>query len=243
MNAIAVIPARYTSTRLPGKALLSETGTPLICHVIEAVRPARCVQRVVVATDDERIAAAARGGGAEALLTSGRCRSGSDRVAEVADALALSDETILVNIQADEPEMPSDCVDRVVHVLAGTTAPIATLATPMSAIDAPRPDMTKVVVDRHGMALYFSRAMIPHDRDGDAEPPYLLHHGIYAYRAGFLRAYAALESTPAEQAEKLEQLRALEHGHDIAVAVVDYRGARIDTPEQYRAFVQRVRGA
>ncbi|MFW6133544.1 MAG: 3-deoxy-manno-octulosonate cytidylyltransferase [Planctomycetota bacterium] len=243
MNATAVIPARYASTRLPGKPLLAETGRPLIRHVVESVASARYLRRVVVATDDERIVAAVRDFGGEAMLTDRSCRTGTDRIAEVADRLGLSDDDVVVNVQADEPEMPGDCVDRLVELLDGAGAPMATLATPIGAEEASRPGMTKVVVDRRGMALYFSRAMIPHDRDGDAHPRYLLHHGIYAYRAGFVRTYATLESTPAEQAEKLEQLRALEHGYDIAVAVVSYRGARIDTPEDYRDFVARIRRA
>lgn len=242
MNAIAVIPARYASKRLPGKMLLAETGKPLIQHVVESIRPAARLERILVATDDERIAAAVGRFGGDAMLTSDTCRSGTDRVAEAARGLELPDDAMVVNVQGDEPEMPAACVDRLVELLESTDAPIATLAAPMSAAEAAIPGMTKVVVDRRGKAMYFSRATIPHDRDGDAPPEYLLHHGIYAYRAGFLRTYAKLETTPAERAEKLEQLRALEHGYDIAVAVVDYRGARIDSREEYEAFVARVAG-
>jgi 3-deoxy-manno-octulosonate cytidylyltransferase (CMP-KDO synthetase) len=242
MKAVAIIPARYASRRLPGKMLLAETGWPLIRHVVESIRPARRVGRVVVATDDERIAAAVEGFGGEAMMTGAACRTGTDRVAEAADRLGLADETVVVNVQGDEPEMPADCVDRVAELLEASEAPMATLAAPMSAEEAARTNLTKVVRDLKGLAVYFSRAAIPHDRDGDAQPQYLLHHGIYAYRAGFLRTFAALRSTPAEQAEKLEQLRAIEHGYRIAVAVVDYRGARIDTAEEYAAFVARVKG-
>jgi 3-deoxy-manno-octulosonate cytidylyltransferase (CMP-KDO synthetase) len=242
MKAVAIIPARYASRRLPGKMLLSETGWPLIRHVVESIRPARRVGRVIVATDDERIASAVEGFGGEAMMTGASCRTGTDRVAEAAGRLGLADETVVINVQGDEPEMPPDCVDRVVELLEASEAPMATLAAPMSAEEAARTNLTKVVRDSGGLAVYFSRAKIPHDRDGDAKPQYLLHHGIYAYRAAFLRSFADLPSTPAEQAEKLEQLRAIEHGYRIAVAVVDYRGARIDTAEEYAAFVARVKG-
>jgi 3-deoxy-manno-octulosonate cytidylyltransferase (CMP-KDO synthetase) len=160
-------------------------------------------------------------------------------VAEAAATLALPDDQVVVNVQGDEPEMPGECVDRAVALLGGSGAEIATLASPLGAAEARRPELTKVVLGVDGRALYFSRAAIPHDRDGAGGVGYHLHHGLYAYRVGFLRAFAALRSTPAEGAEKLEQLRALEHGYRIAVAVVDYRGARIDTPQEYDAFVER----
>ncbi|MHC4983507.1 MAG: 3-deoxy-manno-octulosonate cytidylyltransferase [Planctomycetota bacterium] len=241
MNAVAVIPARYASTRLPGKMLLAETGKPLIQHVVESIMPARSIDRVIVATDDERIAEAVAAFGGQAMMTSPTARCGTDRVAEVAGRLRLPDEAVVVNVQGDEPEMPAACVDKLVELIEKAEAPMATLATPITAEEAELVNMTKVVCDSAGMALYFSRAKIPHDRDGQGQVQYLLHHGIYGYRAGFLRTFAALESTPAEQAEKLEQLRALEHGYEIAVGIVDYRGSRVDTPEEYAEFVTRVR--
>jgi 3-deoxy-manno-octulosonate cytidylyltransferase (CMP-KDO synthetase) len=239
VNAIAVIPARYASTRLPGKMLLCRTGKPLIQHVVESIRPARRVNRIIVATDDKRIADAVKAFGGEAVMTDPQARCGTDRVAEVAEQLRLGDEAMMINVQGDEPEMPAACVDKLVELLQSTEAPMATLATPISAAEGGLLNMTKVVLDRNGAAMYFSRARIPHDRDGDGQVRYLLHHGIYGYRAGFLRIFTSLESTPAEQAEKLEQLRALEHGYKIAVGIVDYRGARIDTPEEYEQFVAR----
>jgi len=241
MKAIAVIPARYASTRLPGKMLLAETGKPLIQHVVESIRPAGRISRIIVATDDERIAQAVAAFGGEAMMTSPEARSGTDRAAEVAKRLGLRDEELVVNVQGDEPEMPPRCVDRLIDLLETTEAPMATLATPIGAAEAEKLNMTKVVCDAGGMAMYFSRAKIPHDRDGDGAVQYLLHHGIYGYRAWFLRIFGSLESTPAEQAEKLEQLRALEHGYKIAVATIDYRGARIDTAAEYAQFVARVR--
>ena len=239
MSVIAIIPARYGSTRLPGKPLLAETGKPLIRHVVEAVRQASRIDRVVVATDDERIRAAVEGFGAEAVLTSPACRTGTDRLAEAAEELHLADDDVVVNVQGDEPEIPPAAVDRLVELLLASGAPMATLAAPLAPELADDPGKVKVVLGRSGRALYFSRARIPHDRDGAGGVDYLLHLGVYAYRAAFLRRYAAMESTPAEAAERLEQLRALESGFSIAAAVVDYHGAGVDTPEDYAAFVER----
>ncbi len=240
MSALAIIPARYGSTRLPGKALLRQTGKPLIQHVVESVSSSRLIDRVVVATDDRRIVQAVEAFGGQAVLTGENCRTGTDRIAQAADGLGLSDEDILVNIQGDEPEMPGWCVDRAIELLRGSDAHIATLATPISPAEALLANMTKVVIGTKGQALYFSRARVPFDRDSTGAVTYHLHHGIYAYRAGFVRLYAKLPSTPAEEAEKLEQLRALEHGYRIVVGVVDYRGARIDTPDEYAAFANRI---
>jgi 3-deoxy-manno-octulosonate cytidylyltransferase (CMP-KDO synthetase) len=243
MKRLAIIPARYASTRLPGKPLLAQTGKPLIRHVVEQVRKARRLDRIVVATDDQRILDAVTGFGAEAVMTSTACRTGTDRLAEAAGKLGLADEDIVVNVQGDEPDIPPECVDGLVELLEASDAPMATLATPLPADQAGNTNKVKVVLDRAGKALYFSRAKVPHDRDGTGAS-YLLHLGIYAYRVGFLRLFAALPPTPAEEAEKLEQLRALEHGYRIAVKVVDYHGIGIDTPEDYAAFVARqLRGA
>ena len=239
MSATVIIPARYASTRLPGKMLLAETGKPLIRHVVESVASARLIDRVVVATDDQRIADAVEAFGAEAVLTSEKCRTGSDRAAEAADKLDLAADDIVVNVQGDEPEMPGECVDRLVELIGAGDGDIATLATPISPQEAELPNMTKVVLDQSAHAMYFSRARIPADRDSVGGVEYLLHHGIYAYRVATLRRYAELDQTPAEQAEKLEQLRALEHGWSIVVCVMDYRGARIDTPQEYADFVSR----
>lgn len=239
MTAIAIVPARYASKRLPGKALLAQTGKPLIQHVVESIASAKRIERVVVATDDSRIVAAVKAFGGEVVLTGEKCRTGSDRIAEAAAKLKLRDDDIVVNVQGDEPEMPPGCVDKVVELLAAGGADIATLCTPITPEEAALPNMTKVVFGASGQAMYFSRARIPFDRDATGKVQYYLHHGIYAYRAGFVQRYARLPSTPAEDAEKLEQLRALEHGYKIVVGVVDYRGARIDTPEEYAEFAAR----
>ncbi|MCJ7543300.1 MAG: 3-deoxy-manno-octulosonate cytidylyltransferase [Phycisphaerae bacterium] len=252
MSAVVIIPARYASTRLPGKPLLAETGKPLIQHVVESIRPSRRVQRIVVATDDQRIADAVVAFGGEAVMTRADHPCGTDRIAEAAAKLHLADSDIVVNVQGDEPDMPAACVDKLIELLEGSEptppkqsrlqrpdAPMATLATHLPSKQADDPNKVKVVLDGRGRAMYFSRSRIPFDRDKSGKVTYLLHLGIYAYRVGFLKNFAGLPPTPAEQAEKLEQLRALEHGHAIAVAVVDYHGVGIDTPADYAAFVAR----
>ena len=239
MNATVIIPARYASTRLPGKPLLAQTGKPLIQHVVEAVRAARNVRQIVVATDDERIAAAVAAFGGHAVMTRADHACGTDRLAEAAAILGLADEDVVLNVQGDEPDIPAACVDSLVDLLTASGAPMATLATPLAPDRAGDPNRVKVVLAADGTAMYFSRAKIPHDRDAAGRTNYLLHLGVYAYRVGFLKWFAACPQTPAELSEKLEQLRALETGHKIAVAVVDYDGAGIDTPEDYAAFVRR----
>jgi 3-deoxy-manno-octulosonate cytidylyltransferase (CMP-KDO synthetase) len=241
MSAVVIIPARYASTRLPGKPLLAETGKPLIQHVVESIRPARRVARIVVATDDHRIADAVAAFGGEAVMTRADHPCGTDRIHEAASKLHLADGDIVVNVQGDEPDMEPSCVDKLIALLEDSDAPMATLAAPLTSEQADDPNKVKVVLDGRGRALYFSRSKIPFDRDRSGQVRYLLHLGIYAYRVGFLKTFAALAPTAAEQAEKLEQLRALEHGYAIAVAVVDYRGLGIDTPADYAAFVARIR--
>ncbi len=244
MKAVAIIPARYASSRLPGKPLLARTGKTLIQHVVEAVSPSRRIDTIVVATDDTRIADAVKSFGGQFVMTSPDCRSGTDRAAEAADALGLADDDIVVNIQGDEPEMPAEYVDKLVELLEQGPGPMATLATALPPAEADDPSKVKVVCDSAGRALYFSRSRIPHDRNPSNDVGYLLHLGIYAYRVGFLKQLADLPATPAERAEKLEQLRVLEHGHRIAVGLVDsVGGAGIDTPQDYEAFVERVRAS
>jgi len=240
MSVIAIIPARYASVRLPGKPLLAETGRPLIQHVVDAVSTAESVDRIVVATDDSRILQTVEAFGGEAILTSEDCASGTDRLAEAAETLGLADDDIIINVQGDEPEMSGECIDRLAGLMAETDAPMATLATGLPDADAGAPNKVKVVCDAAGRAMYFSRSKIPHDRDSSGAD-YLLHLGIYGYRAGFLKTFASLPPSPAEQTEKLEQLRALEYGYAIAVAVVDYASQGIDTPADYAAFVARCR--
>jgi 3-deoxy-D-manno-octulosonate cytidylyltransferase len=240
MKTVVIIPARYGSTRLPGKPLLAQTGKPLIWHVVDAVGQACCgIDQIVVATDDQRIADVVTGFGGQAVMTSDNCRSGTDRLAEAACRLGLGDDDIVVNVQGDEPEMPAINIQKLLAVLRQTNAPMATLATPLPAGEVGNPNKVKVVIDKLGRALYFSRSAIPFDRDNTGKTNYLLHLGIYAYRTAFLKQFAAMPATPAEESEKLEQLRALENGFAIAVAVVEHFGLGIDTPEDYARFVAK----
>lgn len=253
-SATIIIPARLGSSRFPGKVLASDTGKPLVQHVAEGASRARCAARVVVATDSPRVRDALAPFGTEVVLTSPDHANGTSRLAEAARVLGLAPEAIVVNAQGDEPEMPGPVIDAAVTALVeggaggagGAGVSIGTAAAPLGdAGEAANPHVVKVVRDLRGRALYFSRAAIPHDRDGTRDPAAgpLRHVGVYAYRRAFLEAYAALPATPLERSEQLEQLRALEHGHGIAVALVPAAHAGIDTPEQYAAFVARWRAA
>ncbi len=236
-DVVVIIPARWGSTRFPAKALADDTGKPMIQHVWERAAAARRASRIAVATDDERIADAARSFGGEAVLT-GEHPNGTSRLDEAAERMRLPDGAVIVNVQGDEPEIEPALIDAVAGELETSGASIATAASPIDPAEASDPNLVKVVRRLDGCALYFSRAAIPH---GDAAP--LRHLGIYAYRRAFLREYVRLNQTPLEQAERLEQLRALEHAHDIAVALVEHGSSGIDTPEQYRAFVERWRAS
>jgi 3-deoxy-manno-octulosonate cytidylyltransferase (CMP-KDO synthetase) len=242
--ALAIIPARYASTRLPGKPLLAETGRPLIQHVVEQVSRAQRVARVLVATDDPRIADAVASFGGDAVMTRDDHPNGTSRLAEVVQSIGCEPDELVLNIQGDEPEIDPAVIDALAGLMHDQPdLPMGTVAAPLDSRDElGNPNVVKLVCDRRGHALYFSRAAIPHHRDaGDPAPPYRRHLGLYAYRAAFLPVYADLAPTPLEEAEKLEQLRALEHGHAIGVALTDHAHAGIDTPEQYAAFVQRWR--
>lgn len=233
-----IIPARYGSTRFPGKPLVDIGGKPMIRHVHERALESGAA-RVLVATDDARIAAAAQGFGAEVVMTRSDHPSGTDRLAEVVDQLGLHDPAIVVNLQGDEPLMPPGLVRQTAEALAQRQeADIATLATPIvTRTDVFDPNVVKVVRDRDGYALYFSRAPIPWDRDNfkQADGPltagYLRHLGIYGYRVSFLRRYPCLSEVELERAESLEQLRALWHGARIYVGVAnELPGPGVDTP-------------
>ncbi len=237
-EVIAIIPARYGSTRLQGKPLLGETGKAMICHVVDQVKKARLVADVIVATDDERILEAVEAYGGRAVMTRADHINGTSRIAEVVEG--LGDEVdIVVNVQGDEPELEPMLIDKVVDRLVGGDEPMATLASRFDeGDDAGDPNLVKVVLDRKGCAMYFSRSVIPYDRDNSGVV-LLKHVGLYAYRRDFLCTYVKLAPTPAEGTEKLEQLRALEHGYGIGVVVVGSTMAGIDTAEQYAAFVER----
>jgi 3-deoxy-manno-octulosonate cytidylyltransferase (CMP-KDO synthetase) len=245
MRVIGMIPARLQSSRLPRKLLLDQTGRPLIQYTWEAACRAQSLDDVIVAANSAEIAQVVRGFGGRCELT-GDHPSGTDRIAEVVRR-CCPDADILVNIQGDEPEIDAAQIDRLVAALADApTAQMATLATPIVAREQLDDfSCTKVVCSGDGRALYFSRHPIPYcrDRDSDellqADSPWLLHLGLYAYRRDFLLQLTALPPSRLEQLEKLEQLRALEAGATIQVAVVDHRSVGIDTPEDYARFVQR----
>lgn len=237
-----VIPARYASSRFPGKLLADRSGRPLVEHAWRQARQARCVTRILVATDDDRIADAVRAFGGEVRMTRADHPNGTSRIAEVAEALG---EEIIVNVQGDEPELDPALIERVAATLAtNTDCPMATLACPLSQGEDPaNPNIVKVVLDQRGRAMYFSRSRIPFDRDNTGTALPLRHIGLYAYRRDFLATYVNLSPTPLEQTEQLEQLRALEHGYGIAVGLAEAAPAGIDTPEQYEAFLRRLGAA
>lgn len=246
-----VIPARYASTRLPGKPLRELLGKPMLQYVFESASACAAAD-VIVATDDERIESAARGFGARVCMTARDHASGTDRLAEVVDQLSWPDDAIVVNVQGDEPLMPPALIGQVAEDLAANgKASIATIATPLLAagefFDA---NVVKVVTDRDGYALYFSRAPIPWDRDLLSNDTRALpigivplrHIGIYAYRVGYLRRYAQMRPCPLEQAEQLEQLRALWYGERIHVGEATQRpGPGVDTEDDLHIVEQLLR--
>jgi len=241
VKIVVCIPARYASTRFPAKVLAKDTGKYLIQHTWEQARKAKLPQRVVIAADDERIVQAARTFGAECILTSPSHQSGTDRIAE---AVGKSDAGIVINVQGDEPQIDPEHIDYLARLLLDNAdAPMATLAAAFATREQiADPNVVKVVVDANGKAIYFSRSVIPYDREhagvGDVSH-YLRHIGIYAYRRDFLLRITSLPQTPLEKLEKLEQLRAIENGFTILVGKVEHTCEGIDTPEQYAAFVKR----
>lgn len=241
MKTAIVIPARFASSRLPGKPLLAETGKYLIQHVYERAMLARGISTVVVATDDERIASAVRSFGGRVAMTRADHPSGTDRVAEVARGL---DVEIVVNLQGDEPLIDPVSLEQVAELLRGDRSiDLATLAVPIRNREQwLNPACVKVVCDDAGLALYFSRSPIPFVRDGEpdfaARPSRFLQHvGLYAYRKDFLLQLATTAPAELENYEKLEQLRVLALGHRIGVGMIEQPALGVDTPEDYRHFV------
>lgn len=248
MSFTVIIPARYASTRLPGKLLADIDSKPMIQHVWESAMKSGASQ-VLVATDDERIKSVCTAFGARAEMTAESHQSGTERIAELVSRLRYESEAIIVNVQGDEPLIPPSLISQVAENLEATSeAQMATLCERITAgASVLDPSVVKVVVDKDGFANYFSRAPIPWDRDGfaagrkkvDLSKPYYRHVGIYAYRAGYLDVYVTLPQSPAERSERLEQLRVLHHGGRIHVAEACERpGPGIDTPED----LERVRG-
>ncbi len=244
MSFVAIIPARYASSRLPGKPLADINGKPMIVHVMERARESGA-RRVIVATDHPDVKTAVEAAGGEVCMTRADHQSGTERLAEVIELCGFADDEIIVNVQGDEPMIPPVIVRQVADNLAQCGAGMATLAVPIEdAEEAFNPNAVKVVMDAQGFALYFSRAAIPWDRErfsisketiGDT---FLRHIGIYAYRAGFIRRYVAWEPSVLEKIELLEQLRVLWYGEKIHVAVAKaIPSVGVDTPED----LQRVR--
>jgi 3-deoxy-manno-octulosonate cytidylyltransferase (CMP-KDO synthetase) len=243
MRVTAVIPARYASTRFPGKPLADLNGKPMIQWVYEGAARCRLIDQVIVATDDARIAAAVTAFGGTAVMTRADHPTGTDRLAEVAAGLASE---LIVNVQGDEPLIDPLMIEAAVRpLLADPSIPMGTLKTPLTSLEEfHNPNVVKVVTDRQGFALYFSRAPIPYPRDFSGqltarwrELATAKHVGLYVYRRDFLLAFPQLSATPLEEQEKLEQLRALEHGHRIFVAETALGVQGVDTPED----LERVR--
>lgn len=247
MNSTIVIPARLASTRLPRKLLLKETGKSVLQHTYESASRATKTSGICVAADCEEIAQEVHSFGGRVLLTSPDCPSGTDRVAEI--ARKLPDVDVLVNVQGDEPEISATAIDLAVELLENNpTAVMSTLATPIRSREQLHdPACVKVVFDCRGRAIYFSRAPIPFPRNWDdslvtATPANFYQHiGLYAYRREFLLELASMPRADIEKVENLEQLRVLAAGHTIHVGVIDEPTIGIDTPEDYRAFVERWR--
>jgi 3-deoxy-manno-octulosonate cytidylyltransferase (CMP-KDO synthetase) len=242
MSVVAIIPARYGSTRLPGKPLAKIGGKPMIQHVYESVSKARALDRVLVATDDRRIENAVRAFGGEVMMTSPDHASGTDRLAEVARTLKAD---WLVNVQGDLPFIHAETISRAVGPMRrDRTIPMGTVCTPiLDEAEWRNPNIVKVLTDRAGFALYFSRAPIPYFRNSVIDPKGgrisarskqrlwgYRHLGLYVYRRAFLLKFARLRPTALERIESLEQLRALQNGYRIYVAEVDERSVEVDTP-------------
>lgn len=234
MTIVGIIPARYQSSRFPGKPLAKINGKPMIRHVYERASQCQRLQRLLVATDDRRILETVRSFGGESLLTRDDHESGTDRIAEACEALGLGDADIVVNIQGDEPLLEPEMVEQLIDTLhAFPERCMGTLAyQSRNEDDYNNPNVVKVVVGNDGSALYFSRAPLPHYRDGyDKKIQFFKHLGFYAYRHWYLRVFTKLSQGKLEAAEQLEQLRALENGYPIHVALSAIETHGVDTPE------------
>jgi 3-deoxy-manno-octulosonate cytidylyltransferase (CMP-KDO synthetase) len=244
---VAVIPARYASHRLPGKPLIDLLGKPMIQRVYEQAKRAKLLDRVVVATDDQRIVGVVQAFGGDVIMTSADIKSGSDRVAAVPRVI---DGDIFVNVQGDEPLIAPDMIDQAVRVvLDDLKAQVGTLAKKIDSLaDLQNPSIVKVVVGPDSNALYFSRSTIPFVRDEAdqkkwlAHQTFLKHIGIYVFRKEFLLKYSQLRESPLERAERLEQLRILEHGFHIKVGITNYDSIPIDTKEDVEKVIRLLKG-
>jgi 3-deoxy-manno-octulosonate cytidylyltransferase (CMP-KDO synthetase) len=234
---LGVIPARFASSRFPGKALASIAGKPMIQHVFERAKRSRYLSDLLIATDDDRIVSAARSFGAPVKLTRSDHASGTDRCAEIASA---DPADFVVNIQGDEPLIDPEAIDAAVLSLLGE--PDVSMGTLMKRIEdrneIANPNVVKVVADLRGRAIYFSRLPLPYVREGSPDPVRFKHIGLYVYRRDLLLSYSDLPVGPLEQAERLEQLRALENGHSIRVVETEYDSLGVDTPEDLKRVSQ-----
>lgn len=228
-TTVAVIPARYGSMRFPGKVLALLGGKPIVQWVWENTCRSRA-DRVIIATDDEKVMSVAKAFGAECVMTSPHHPSGSDRIWEAIQGI---DADVIINVQGDEPLMPHEVVDSMIDAMNEASAPdMATVAVPCARVDFENnPNMVKAVFDDNGFAMYFSRSMIPYFRDGGEDTEVFRHWGIYAYRSAALERFVSLPEGRLEKCEKLEQLRALENGMRIKVILTEFQSIGIDTPE------------
>jgi 3-deoxy-manno-octulosonate cytidylyltransferase (CMP-KDO synthetase) len=243
--AIAVIPARYAATRLPGKPLVSLAGKSMIERVWERARQAKTISRVIIATDDDRILKAAAAFGAEAAMTRSEHRSGTERVAEVAAGMARGSEEIFVNVQGDEPLIEPGAIDAAVEAIESEeSVQVSTLMVPIAKpADIMDPNIVKVVLDFDGNALYFSRAPIPwvRDRDAPVHAQHMKHLGLYAFRRAALLDFPTLPLGDLERIEQLEQLRWMENGYKIRVAETQHDSVSVDVPEDIERVEQLLR--
>jgi 3-deoxy-manno-octulosonate cytidylyltransferase (CMP-KDO synthetase) len=237
MKVIAVIPARLDSQRLPRKMLREIGGRPLVVCVYQAVRKSPLLEDVIVATDSEEINVACRRHSCNAVMTSTKHRSGTERVHEVAQSVAAD---VYINVQGDEPMIRAEHIEKLVHLMGDESIPVGTLKTAASGEDVANPNAVKVVADASGRALYFSRSTVPYDRDGSS-PKYFKHLGIYAYRKASLDQFVTMPESSLERAERLEQLRFLENGIPIYVAETAYDSVGVDTEEDL-VRVQQILG-
>lgn len=232
MKIACIIPSRYGSTRLPGKPLADIAGQPMIQRVYSQVKKASLPAEVIVATDDERVAAAVKSFSGQVVMTDANHATGTDRLAEV--ARKHPDIDVIINVQGDEPLIEPSLIDALGQLfIDDSTMTMATVASPLLEEEYNEPSAVKVVCNKKGDAMYFSRSLLPYPRHAFVNPP-LKHIGIYAYTRDFLLKYAQMEATPAEETESLEQLRALENGYSIRVIVTDKRFVGVDTPEDLK---------
>jgi len=245
MKTICIIPARYESSRFEGKPLADICGRPMIQHVYERVLKSSAVSYAAVATDDERIFTAVKKFGGNVIMTSSEHRSGTDRIAEAISTLDnINDADVIVNIQGDQPLFEPSQVDEVTGpLLKDPSIDMSTLIYRIKREEEiTHPNAVKVVFDRDGFAIYFSRSTIPYVRGSNSEIPYYKHHGIYAYRKSFLVTFTRLEEGYLEKLEALEQLRAIEHGYRIKVVETSYDSVEVDTPEELERVKRIING-